>query len=95
MSLTFYVLLWAHPGAEQALIAYEDTVLGLVPQHGGRVVQRSRSDGAEGRPLEIQLFEFPSTESFDAYMHDPRRTALATERDHSIAKTEMINVEVV
>ncbi|MGF2947333.1 DUF1330 domain-containing protein [Mycobacterium sp. Lab-001] len=95
MSLTFYALLWAHPGADEALIAYEDRVLDLVPEHGGRVVQRSRSDGADGRPLEIQLFEFPSAEAFNAYMHDPRRTALATERDRAIAKTELINVQIV
>lgn len=95
VSLTFYMLLWTHPGTDEALIAYEDAVLDLVPEHGGRVVQRSRSDGADGRPLEIQLFEFPSAGAFDAYVHDPRRTALATERDRAIAKTELINVRII
>lgn len=95
MSLTFYVLLWAHPGAEDSLVAYEDRVLCLVADHGGKVLQRARSDGAEGRPLEIQLFEFPSTEALDAYMADPRRTALASERDRAIARTEIINVQMV
>ena len=32
------VTLWARPGAEDALIAYEDRVLSLVPGHGGRVL---------------------------------------------------------
>ena len=73
MSLTFYVLLWAHPGADQALVAYEDTVLDLVPEHGGRVVQRARSDGTEGRPLEFQLFEWASQSAMDGFMSDPRR----------------------
>ena len=45
--------------------------------------------------LEIQLFEFPSTEALDAYMADPRRTALASERDRAIARTEIINVQMV
>jgi uncharacterized protein (DUF1330 family) len=95
MSLTFYVLLWAHPGADDALVTYEDKVLDLVCEHGGKVLQRARSDGADGRPLEIQLFEFPSAAALDAYMVNPRRTALASERDSAIAKTELINVRLV
>ncbi len=43
----------------------------------------------------MQLFEFPTTEAFDAYMADPRRTALTTDRDHAIARTELINVQLV
>ena len=54
------VLLWAQPDADDALIAYEDRVLALVPEHGGRVLNRARSSGADGQPLEIQLLEFPS-----------------------------------
>ena len=45
MPSTLCVLLWAHPGAEAALAAYEDTVLRLVPDHGGRVVLRARNSG--------------------------------------------------
>lgn len=95
MSLTFYALLWPHPGTADALIAYEDKVLPLVNDHGGKVLQRARSHGDDGRPLEMQLFEFPTTEAFDAYMADPRRTALASDRDHAIARTELINVQLV
>ena len=67
----------------------------LVPDHGGKVLQRARSDGAEGRPLEIQLLEFPSAEALEAYMVDPRRTALASKRDAAIAKTELIHVQLL
>jgi hypothetical protein len=42
---TLCVLLWAHPGAEAALATYEDRVLRLVPDHGGRVVLRARNSG--------------------------------------------------
>lgn len=94
MSLTFHVLLWAHPGTDEAVVAYEDKVLRLVPDHGGKVLQRARSNGADGRPLEIQLLEFPSAEALDAYMVDPRRTSLASERDAAIAKTELIRVQL-
>ena len=95
MPSTLCVLLWAHPGAEAALAAYEDTVLRLVPDHGGRVVLRARSSGADGQPAEIQVIEFPSATALDAYMGDPRRTALAADRDRAVARTEVIDVELV
>ena len=95
MSLTLCVLLWARPGAADALAAYEDQVLNLVPEHGGQVLQRARSSGEPGQPLEIQLLEFPSAAALDDYMADERRTALAHVRDHAIARTQVINVELV
>jgi uncharacterized protein (DUF1330 family) len=95
MSLTLCVLLWARPGASDALAAYEDQVLRLVPEHGGHVLQRVRSSAAAGQPLEIQILEFPSASALDEYMADGRRTALAGVRDQAIAKTEVINVEPV
>ena len=95
MSLTLCVLLWARPGAEDGLIAYENKVLDLVPGHGGRVLQRARGGGADGQPLEIQLLEFPSAAALDAYMKDDRRTSLAAERDRVIARTDVIQVQLV
>jgi hypothetical protein len=94
MTVTFYVFLWACPGREQALIAYEDAVLALVGEHEGKVVHRALTDGADGRPLEIQLFEFASQAGVDGYMADPRRTALSTERDAAIARTEIVPVQL-
>ncbi len=93
MKLTFYVLLWSHPGMDEALVAYEDAVLALVNEHDGQVLTRARSDGADGRPLEIQLFEWASQTAMDAYMSDPRRTALAADRDRAIARTEIVPVQ--
>ena len=95
MSLTLCVLLWAHPDAEDALIAHEDEVLGFVAEHGGRVLQRARSAGFSGDPLEIQLLEFPSAVAVDDYMADGRRTLLTDERDRAIARTEVITVQLV
>ena len=95
MNLTLCVLLWARPGAEDGLIAYENKVLDLVPAHGGRVLQRARGSGADGQPLEIQLLEFPSAAALDAYMTDDRRTSLAAERDRVIARTDVIQVQLV
>ena len=88
------VLLWAQPDADDALIAYEDRVLALVPEHGGRVLNRARSSGADGQPLEIQLLEFPSAQALDAYQADDRRQALAGERAGVIARTDVIEVQL-
>lgn len=88
------VLLWARPGAAEALVAYEDKVLALLGEHGGRLVQRARADGADGRPDEIQLIEFASQAGYEGYMADARRTALAGERDAAIARTELYPVEL-
>jgi uncharacterized protein (DUF1330 family) len=95
MSLTLCVLLWARPGAEDGLIAYEDQVLGMVADHRGRVLQRVRGTGAGGQPLEVQLLEFASAQALDEFMADPRRQSLTAERDRVISKTEVIDVQVV
>jgi uncharacterized protein (DUF1330 family) len=93
--LTLCVLLWAHPGAEEALTAYEDQVLALVPGHGGKVIRRARSSGAGGYPLEVHLLEFPSPQALDAYTADSRRQTLAGDRDRAIARTEVIEVDLI
>jgi uncharacterized protein (DUF1330 family) len=95
MSIHLCVLLWSKPGAEEALFAYEDTVLGLMGDHGVRVLQRMRTDGANGAPSEIQVLEFPSQGALDGYMQDERRTALAGERDAAIARTDVLPAEPV
>ncbi|HTC60581.1 MAG TPA: hypothetical protein VK691_10755 [Solirubrobacteraceae bacterium] len=95
MSIHLCVLLWSRPGTEKALCAYEDTVLGLMGDHGARVLQRMRTDGANGAPLEIQVLEFPSQEALDGYMQDERRTSLAGERDAAIARTDVLAAEPV
>ena len=94
MTVQLCVLLWARPGAAEALAAYEDKVLALLGDHGGRLVQRARADGADGRPDEIQLIEFASQAGYDGYMADARRTALAAERDAAVARTDLYPVEL-
>ena len=88
-------LLWAHPGQEDGLRAYEDRVLALVPEHGGTVLQRAVSDGADGRPNEVQLYRFTSQRYLDGYLADPRRAALAAERGRVVARTELFPVDVL
>lgn len=92
MTVSLCVLLWAHPGQEDALIDYETRVLDLVPDHAGRVLHRVRTDGANEQPLEIQLLEFESQAAIDAYLADARRLALAELRDRAVARTEVMRV---
>ncbi|MEP6481564.1 MAG: hypothetical protein ABJA94_06100 [Rhodoglobus sp.] len=92
MTIALAALLWAHPGRENDLIAYETAVLALLPDHGGRVVQRARTGGSDDQPLEIQIFEFESQAGVDSYLADPRRLALAGERDAAVARTELLPV---
>jgi len=93
------VLLWARPGMEAALSAYEDKVLRLVAEHGGRVLDRgtvlpgSQYDGEP--PTEVQFLEMPSEAALDAYVSDPRRLALAGERDAAIGRTDVFRIQRV
>ncbi|TQJ91390.1 hypothetical protein [Streptomyces sp. SLBN-31] len=95
MTIRLCCLLWARPGAAGALAAYEDKVLALLGEHDGRILQRARAHGAEGRPDEIQLIEFASRAGYDGFLADERRTSLAGERDAAIARTELYPVEPV
>ena len=95
MNLRRCVLLWARPGREADLTAYEDQVLALLSQHGGRLLQRLRGDGSGTAPLEVQLIEFASAAGVDAYLGDPRRSALAGQREAAVARTEVFAVDLV
>jgi hypothetical protein len=85
-------LLWSAPGQADGLTAYEDAVLALVPDHDGEVVQRLRGPGGDEGPDEVQVFRFGSSAGVDSYLADPRRAALAGERDRVVARTELFPV---
>lgn len=95
MTVRLCVLLWPNPGAEAALIDYEDRVLELMAAHGAHVLQRARTDGADGAPLEIQILEYPSQDALDAYIADERRVAMTGEREAAVARTEIIPVDLI
>ena len=95
MAVTLCVLLWARAGRDAELVAYEDRVLGLLPDHGGRVLHRARTAGEDGEPLEVHVLEFPSEVALDAYMSDERRLALAADRDDAIERTQILRVDLV
>jgi uncharacterized protein (DUF1330 family) len=92
MTLTLCVLLWAAPGQDEALVAYEDEVLALLRDHGARLVQRVRRVDDTDGPLEVQIIELPDEQALADFMADPRRVASADVRDRVIARTEIIRV---
>lgn len=97
MTIRLCALLWAADETGEALSAYEDKVLALVPDHAGRVVCRWRAIGpgdVDG-PREVQVIEFRSRSDLDSFTADERRTALADERDRAIKRTEVFEVEAV
>lgn len=87
-------LLWARPGCEAGLHAYEDRVLTLVESHGGRVISRAIGDGSDDRPHEVQLFGFESQAALDAYLADPLRVELSDERERVVARTDLFPVTI-
>lgn len=94
MSLTFYVLLWAHPGPRTRWSPTKIQSSALSPTTAAR---SCNARGATAPKVAHWKFSYSSSsaEAFDAYMADSRRTALASERDRAIARTELINVQLV
>ena len=93
--LTLVAMLWPHTGQERALIEYEDSVLALLPTHGGRLMGRVRNTGQSEGPFEIQLIEFADETAMMNYMSDPDRTALSAEHAAAIERTEVVRVSVI
>lgn len=91
--MTLCVLLTAHAGREDALSRYEDAVLGLLLNHEARVISRLRA--VDGPLTEVQILEFASEEALASFMADPRRLALAANREAAIAQTTVLRVEPV
>ncbi|HWS37023.1 MAG TPA: hypothetical protein VN408_30305 [Actinoplanes sp.] len=96
MTIQLCVLLWARPGRIEALTAYEDAVLALLPDHDGRLLQRARTlpGAADGAPAEVQLIEFGGQAGYDGFMADERRLAMTDRRDAAVARTEIYPIEV-
>jgi uncharacterized protein (DUF1330 family) len=93
--MTLCVLLWAVDGRVHEMTEYEDVVLGLIPEHGGSVLNRLRNTAGDDGPTEVQVIEFPSQLSLDQYMNDSRRLERAADRDRWVARTEVIRVKPV
>ena len=91
--MTLCVLLSAHAGHEESLHSYEDEVLALLADHGGRVIVRLGT--VEGPLTEVQVLEFTCQEGLASFQADPRRTALSDLREVSIASTTVMRAEAI
>jgi len=92
--ITLCVFLWAADRERDGLGRYEDAVLALLGDHGGRLVVRVRSNG-DGPPDEVQVIQFDGPDAMASFMDDPRRLALAGDRARAIERTEQFNVTAI
>jgi uncharacterized protein (DUF1330 family) len=100
-------LLWAVPGRQDELSAYEDDVLRILADHGGTVLARERrtptlgehDEGGAGRdgdlhapPDEVHVLAVPTPAALDAFRADPRRAALDSRREAAVARSLVFEV---
>jgi len=67
--------------------AYEDAVLPLLPEFGGRLERRLRN--ADGT-IEMHIVSFASEVDFQNYRNDPRRAAQTALLERSSARLELL-----
>lgn len=99
--LTLCCLLWAHPGRRADLIAYEDEVLAMLIDHHGEVLARGVTAVGGGLefdapdpPDEVQVLRIADRDALADFLADPRRAALADQRDRAIARTQLFAVDL-
>ena len=92
MALTLVLVARIPPDGVERFRRYEDAVLPLVAEHGGRLERRLRD--ASGQ-VEVHVVAFPSPEAFASYRADPRRAAHAELLEASRAAIEVLAVEDV
>jgi uncharacterized protein (DUF1330 family) len=76
----------------EAFQAYEDQVLPLLKEYGGRLERRLRN---ELGTVELHVLSFPSDAALQKYRGDPRRTAAAHLLEISAAKLERFSLRDV
>ena len=95
MTLRLCVMLWPTDGADAELRRYEDVVLPLLDEHGGRLLSRETVRRAsDDDPLEVQMIELRDQAALDGYMADPRRLALEDPRARVIGRRQILHLEV-
>jgi uncharacterized protein (DUF1330 family) len=86
------VHLYGRNGVPGEFRDYELKALTIFRKHGGDIVVAYTPTADPTRaetPEEIQVLRIASRAALDAFMHDPERLALATEREAVIRKTEV------
>ncbi|MEV2236844.1 GNAT family N-acetyltransferase [Micromonospora sp. NPDC049891] len=71
---------------------YEDTVLALLPRHGGRLERRLRTgDGCS----EVHVIRFDTRAGYEAFLADPERTALRARLGEAAPRTRVLEAHEV
>ncbi|WP_191246725.1 hypothetical protein [Amycolatopsis deserti] len=89
MTITFLLIARLPDGGAETFDAYEDRVLPLLAEYGGRLDRRVRSFDDR---TEVHLVAFPGEPEFEAYRDDPRRAAHARLLEQSGAVIELLPV---
>ncbi|MFY1574284.1 GNAT family N-acetyltransferase [Verrucosispora sp. WMMD703] len=79
-------------GAVEVGQRYEDTVLALLPRHGGRLERRLRT--GDGR-TEVHVIRFDTRAGYEAFLADPERTALRVTLGEAAPRTRVLEVHEV
>jgi hypothetical protein len=86
-ALTFVLIARIPPEGVEAYQAYEDQVLPVLAEHGGRLQRRLRN---ETGTLEVHILSYPSDAVAQSYRSDPRRAAATHLFETSSAKVELL-----
>jgi uncharacterized protein (DUF1330 family) len=89
-------LIFVRSGEEQKFLMFEEHVLPLLAKYKGKLVLRLRPshesviETTVGRPYEVHLVSFPTTEDFAAYARDEKRQKYVPLKDESVESAMLI-----
>jgi hypothetical protein len=89
MAVTYVLLARIPPAGIAAFRRYEDAVLPLLADHGGRLERRLRSEAGD---VEVHVLAFAESDGLERYRGDPRRAAHAHLLEASGARTELLEL---
>ena len=88
------VLLYAGEGGKAALKAYQEEVMPIFHEHGGRLVSASHaSKPRDDDPDEVHIVHFGSLEDLEAFRADPRHAALKEKRLYAVRDTRLYETD--
>jgi hypothetical protein len=90
MGVTFVVVARIPRAGIERFQRYEDAVLPLIVEHGGRLERRLRSPAGD---VEVHILSFAEPESLVAYLDDPRRAAHRELLADSGVELELLEVD--
>ena len=84
--------LYGHPGKTAELRAYEGKVLSLFRSHGGEVIAAFvpvPDPSMVEHPDEVHVLRIADRPRFEAFLSDPARQALSSERESALRMSEV------